>query len=136
MTASILPLAGYLCYYEIKGFIFHMSTYRDEWGHDPSVRFMRSLFARMERIQTDILKHAGVSLFDVRVRSWREKALKLFEQARDLASSKGWTMREDNAGVLYGYCLAKVLRSEKIFVPEEAVPSDEATQKVLKEVMP
>jgi hypothetical protein len=113
-----------------------MSTYQDEWGHDPSVRLMRRLFARMEGIQTNILKRTGVSLFDLRVRSWRERALKLFEQARELASSKGWTMREDNAGVLYGHCLAKVLRAEKIFVPEEAVPSDEAIQKVLEEVMP
>ena len=80
--------------------------FEDEWGRDPSVQSMRRVFSFMEEAQHGLLSRLNISRFDRRLRSIREKALGLFEQAWPLAVRHGMMMSEKDAAPLYIYCLA------------------------------
>ena len=47
-------------------------TGSDEWGKDPAVQMMRKVFRQMELAQGELLKAAGISIWDSRLRRWRE----------------------------------------------------------------
>ena len=110
--------------------------FEDEWGHDPSVRSMRRVFSVMEEAQHGLLSRLNISLFDRRLRSIREKALGLFEQAWPLAVRQGMMMSEEDAVPLYIYCLARALSSVGIEVPKDLLPGDEKIIRFLQEKLP
>jgi hypothetical protein len=98
--------------------------HQDEWGRDPRVRRMRQVFAAMEDAHREILWRTGLSAFDPRLRSWRERALAVFEGAwvREIRAG-----REDDVGALYARCLGEVLADDGIpLVDPPAGPSSPA----------
>ncbi len=108
---------------------------RDDWGSDPSVRKMRSVFSHMEVEQNKLLKELGVSLLDKRLRSVREEARDVFERAWSLANSRGLNMDEVEIVGLYMRCLAWVLRKTGIQVPTKGLPCEENLNVLLQEVL-
>ena len=106
-------------------------TLEDEWGHDPSVQSMRRVFSSMEEAQRELLLCLNISFLDPRLRRSREQALELFEQIWSKAVRRG-TMGEKDASSFYLHCLARVLRSAGIEVPEELLPKDERIVRFLK----
>ncbi len=106
----------------------------DEWGQDPSVRSMRRVFERMEATQRQVLEAAGVSLFDVRLRVWREEARNLLERGWTLAANRGFGLSEEEAGALYGLCLAETLRADGVKLPASILPQDEKLSKLVQEI--
>jgi len=108
---------------------------RDEWGIDPSVRKMRSVFWHMEAEQSKLLKKLGMSPFDLRLRSAREAAKDVFERTWSLANSRGLNVDEEEIAGLYMCCLAWGLRKTGIQVPTEGFPCEEHLNVLLKEVL-
>jgi hypothetical protein len=86
----------------------------DEWGKDPGVQMMRKAFGQMELAQGELLKAAGISIWDPRLRRWREVSLVAFERASANAARRGIDLREDQAGALYAQCLARTMMREGI----------------------
>lgn len=94
-------------------------TTGDDWGRDPGVKAMRSLFAEMESGQNELLRHLGISSYDPRLRACRENARDLFE--RVLSRSAGDRGRgEGDAAALYIRCLIEVMKQCGFPVPAEA----------------
>lgn len=85
----------------------------DDWGRDPAVRQMRRIFAVMEEGQRELLRRAGLSALDPRLRQWRQQALDLFHRAWARGSSVGGP---EGAGEVYTRCLAEVLVAEGLRV--------------------
>ncbi len=110
-----------------------MAMSGDEWGRDPSVRFLRQVFHRIETDQKNLLDQLQISRYDDRLRPWREATLRLFERAWALAARKGLAKDDEGAAAVYLGCLARVLRSEGIDVPAGTVPSDEEVSRILQE---
>ena len=108
----------------------------DDWGHDPSVRFMRRVFKGMEETQRTLLANVNISHVDVRLRRWRETARDLFEQAWPVATRRGVAASEEEAGILYAHCLARALIEAGIKIPHEDLPHHEKISKLVKEVKP
>jgi hypothetical protein len=108
----------------------------DEWGHDPSVRFMRRVFKGMEETQKTLLANVNISFVDVRLRRWRETARAMFEQTWPVASRRGVVGSEEEAGILYAHCLARTLIEVGIKIPQEILPQHEKIFKLVKEVKP
>jgi len=86
----------------------------DEFGHDPGIRKMRAVFARMEDAQKGLLAGAGISPFDSRLRRWREAARELFERGWARAAQRNMRLAEDEAGMLYGFALKRLLERDGI----------------------
>jgi hypothetical protein len=107
----------------------------DQFGRDPQVRYLREVFARMEKRQTDLLLHLGVSPSDYRLRRIREAALKSFEKAWMAASRRDdVATSEEQIATLYIHCLSRVMAGNRISVPPAILPPDEKINAVLKEV--
>ena len=113
-----------------------MISDQDEWGQDPSVRFMRRVFRETEKDQERILAALNVSRFDTRLRKWREGARKTFEEAWPQALRQGLALAEEEAATLYAYCFVRALRLDGMDVAIEALPSDERLSGFLQEVVP
>ena len=107
----------------------------DEWGRDPSVRKMRKVFKAMEIAQTGLLQDLGINPYDLRIRSWREKALTLFERAWVTADRMGMIMDEGLASTIYVNGLAKIMDSEGIIIPAGQLNSGEEVEKIFKEIL-
>ncbi len=107
---------------------------KDEFGHDPAVRAMRMVFARMEQVYRNTLEAAALSPFDRRLRVWREQSLQLFEQAWAKAGRQGLAKTEDDVTALYARCLVRVLEKGKVSVPAGIVAPDEAFERVVQEI--
>jgi predicted trehalose synthase len=105
----------------------------DEWGRDPAVAGMRSVFAAIEASQARFLDGLGVSRLDGRLRQWRKMALHLFEQGRAVATRRGMPLAEKDAADLYLYCLAKVLGTRGIEAPHLCLPDNPAVMRLLEE---
>jgi hypothetical protein len=110
----------------------------DEWGRDPSVRAMRSVFAAVEAAQNCFLDGLGVGRIDKRLRQWRKTTLHLFEQICDPqagapAARRGMPLAERDAADLYLYCLAKVLEAGGIEAPHPCLPDNPAMMRLLEE---
>jgi hypothetical protein len=108
----------------------------DEFGGDPNVRRMRRVFAWMERGQEALLKAAGLSPLDERLRCCRERARTAFEKAWACAAGRGLELTEADVGTLYVLCLARMLVGQGVPVPEHAIPKSKAAQRLLRELMP
>jgi hypothetical protein len=106
----------------------------DQFGSDPQVRYLRRIFAGMERKQSELLERIGVVPTDYRLKRIREAALKHFEKAWMLAGRRGIVETEDEIGDLYVHCLAKVLSGNRINVPGEFLSSNTKISDVVKEV--
>ena len=87
---------------------------KDEFGHDPAIRGMRRVFAQMETAQRDLLTDAGLSPFDPRLRRWREAARPLFEQGWSKAIRQGLQLTEEEAGMLYGVSLKRLMERDGV----------------------
>ena len=107
----------------------------DEWGRDPSVRAMRGIFKTMEDSVDDLLKQLNISPLDHRVRGWLEQALANFERVWAEAHRQGARMDEKMATAVYGHCLAKVIGSEGVKIPEKALAIEKDLGKLISEVV-
>ena len=117
-----------------KGNLFNISMNdSDKWGRDPSVRFMRGVFNRMETDQKEFLEGLKISPYDPRLRNWREKALEMFERAWGVANRKGVLLDEKTASAVYIHCLGKVMGSEGNNVPDNLLPVEKEAEMILKE---
>jgi hypothetical protein len=105
----------------------------DDWGFDPSVRMMRRVFGRIERVQGDLLKRLSVSPFDPRLR--REKARHYLERCWVEASRLGIQVGEEEAAYIYVHCLSWAMNLDGVKVADETLPKDEKMGIVLKEVL-
>ena len=106
----------------------------DQFARDPQVRYLRRVFAGMERKQSELLERIGVVPTDYRLKRIREAALKHFEKAWMLAGRRGVVESEDEISDLYIVCLARILTGNRIAVPGEFLPSNTRINDVVKEV--
>lgn len=109
---------------------------KDEWSSDPSVQMMRKIFGRIETAQNELLRRLGISPLDIRLRSWRETALKSFEKSCSQANKFGITLGEKQFTSLYIHCLAHAMNNQGIEGAREAFLHDEKITMLLKEVLP
>ncbi len=107
----------------------------DEFGQDPAVRSMRRVFAQMERLHQSIVGAASLQPLDRRLRVWREQALTLFEQSWNRAAKRGLTRSEEEAALLYGLCLRRILERGRIEVPSGILPRNEALEGIIEELL-
>lgn len=107
----------------------------DTWGQDPQVRYMRGVFSQIESAQNELLLKLSIEPHDERLRHFREIALKLFEKTWAMAMQRGIAENEEDAAVIYLFCLARALSIRGIDVPADALPKNAAIEKFLKEVL-
>lgn len=107
----------------------------DEWGKDPSVRIMRTVFTAMEKAQHALLSRLAISSYDLRIRKWREQSLALFEQAWGVANRIGISIDPPMASAIYVHCLAKTIASEGTEIPEGILPEEQAVARLFKEML-
>jgi hypothetical protein len=107
---------------------------RDQFSHDPQVRFLRRAFAGMEETQNKFLKDVNISPFDSRLRRMREMALNLFEKVWMVYSRRGASIDEQEMTDTYVCCLAHIFDSQRIKVPGALLPANEKIEKLIKEV--
>jgi predicted trehalose synthase len=105
----------------------------DEWGKDPAVETMRKVFKQMESAQGELLQGAGISMWDPRLRRWRELSRAAFDRAWANAARRGMELGEDQAGALYAHCLARTMMREGI-ESTHSQQSDEAIKRLVEEV--
>ena len=110
-------------------------TEEDAFGHDPQVRYMRRVFAQIENAQNILFEKIGMTCFDERLRRFREMALKFFEKTWGMAMQRGIVENEEDAAILYLYCLSYVLSTRGISMPADALPEHKEIQKFTKEVL-
>ena len=106
----------------------------DEWGRDPSVQTMRYIFKGMESFLEKILEQLDISPYDRRLRGWLEKALTKFERSWGIANQMGIRMNAEMAPVVYVHCLAKIMESQGVEIPEDMLPEEKQIQKLIHEV--
>ena len=87
----------------------------------------------MEKHQHRLMKQLNISLFDPRLRPWRERALSLFNRAWKRASWQGIDLDEEKAGRLYAAGLLKILQQERGVPPETQLSFDSELEILLKE---
>ena len=109
-------------------------TDTDEWGKDPSVQFMRNVFKEMENAQHELFKRLDITPYDLRIRTWREQALALFERAWGVANRMGVSLDEHTASLVYVHCLTKVMGAERINIPAGILPEAKSLARILKQV--
>lgn len=107
----------------------------DEWGRDPAVRSMRKVFKGMEDAQREFFDRIGIHNYDPRIRSWREKALALFEKAFSRANNAGLIISENTASNIYLHCLAHVMGNQGMELAENFLPKPTGIEDILKEVL-
>ena len=107
---------------------------RDEWATDHSVQMMRAVFEKMEGAQSAILADLNVSPFDERVRSWRERALIIFERLWSCAMRKEMLIDEEEAANIYVFSLTRVMDSDGMEIPEKLVPCQPDISRLFEEV--
>jgi hypothetical protein len=108
---------------------------QDAFGHDPQIRYMRSVFVHIERAQNTLLEKIGMDRLDERLRRFREMALKLFEKTWGMAMQRGIVEKEEDAAILYLYCLSHALSTKGIAVPSNALPEHKEIQRFAKEAL-
>jgi hypothetical protein len=107
---------------------------RDQFGHDPQVRFLRRAFAGMEAAQSEFLKGLNISPFDSRLSRIRTAALKLYEKVWMVYGRRGISTDEREMVDIYIQCFAHILDSQRIPVPEELRPVNEKIGRLIMEV--
>jgi len=106
----------------------------DEWGHDPQVQYLRKIFAAIEKAQKNLLQKCDVSPFDERLRRIREATLSAFEKAWVIASRRGRATTEDDILYLYLSVFARILRGNRIAVPDSLLPVNKELASIVQEV--
>ena len=106
----------------------------DEWINDPSVQIMRNVFKGIEAAQDELLERLNISPYDLRIRSWREKALIIFEEAWGIAMGMGINMGEKTSSSVYLHCLAKVIDPDRSKIPEGMLPEGQEIEILLREI--
>ncbi len=110
-------------------------TDNDTWGRDPQVRYMRGVFAAIEKAQKGFLETAGVPSGDDRLRRFREMALKFFERSWAYAMQRGLGDDENSAAAIYIFCLARAMSTRGIDIPQGSLPTDPKLKKLVDEVL-
>ncbi|MCB2191902.1 MAG: hypothetical protein KQI62_10070 [Deltaproteobacteria bacterium] len=108
----------------------------DAFGHDPSVRAMRQVFAAMEAAQAELLARMGIAPLEPELRAWREKALRLFEPAWPRAAAQGLVSGPEQAARLYLLALGRAMAQAGRPVPPEQLPSAPELERMLGEAAP
>ena len=108
----------------------------DEWGRDPSVQRMRRIFAAIDSQQKRLLDGAGIHRFDKRLSRWRKAALRLFEQSWSRAAQAGVPFGEKDISDLYLHCLARILCSRGVTIPDRALPVNPAVARIMGDKKP
>jgi len=108
-------------------------TERDDWGSDPSVRAMRSLFSRMEVAQEELIARLRLSPFDRRLRYCREEARLLFERTISSNRARAEGLDDEESSSLYILCLSWALDRSGIRVPAETCPDNSRLHELIKE---
>ena len=106
----------------------------DEWGQDPSVQAMRKVFKAMETSLEEILKRLDISPYDYRIRGWLEETLAKFERSCGVAHQMGIPMNEEKAPAIYARCLARVIGSEGIEIPQDLLPQQKEAERLVQAV--
>jgi hypothetical protein len=106
----------------------------DEFGRDPQVRYLRSVFRTVEAAQKGLLEQLAIAPFDERLGPAREGALHLFERGWVLSNRKGIDLSEEELGLLYLACLARMLKSRGTNIPEHLEPSEETIRGIMEEL--
>ena len=106
----------------------------DEWGQDPAVQAMRSIFQGMEAFLEEILERLAISPYEYRIRGWLEQALTKFERSWGVARQMGISINEEMAPVVYAHCLAKIMGSQGVEIPEGMLPEEKQIQNLIHEV--
>jgi hypothetical protein len=96
----------------------------DEWGRDPSVRAMRGVFGLMESFQDGFLHQLRIDRYDPRLRAWRNKAKRDFEKSWAETAGGGIQLRQEQLATIYLRCLADVMRSDGILIPNDLFEGD------------
>lgn len=105
----------------------------DEWGKDPSVRIMRSIFRSIETGQKEFITRLGIDDQDHRLRHWRDNALPVFEKSWRIAGNSGISMDEKTASALYIHSLAKVMAYDGIEIPPSLLPDQKQVEAIFRE---
>ncbi len=92
---------------------------------------MRGVFGLMESFQDRFLEQTGIDRHDPRLRAWRDKAKKNFEQAWAEAAENRIQLRQEQIAAIYLRCLADVMRSDGILIPNDALEADKASRSTL-----
>jgi hypothetical protein len=108
---------------------------RDTFGNDPQIQYMRRVFTRMEQAQGVLLRQINMMPYDARLRHFRDAALKLFEKTWVTAIHRGIVENEEDAAILYLFCLSHALSKGGISVPLHALPEDDKIEAFVKEVL-
>ncbi len=96
----------------------------DEWGRDPGVQRMRSVFGKTEEAQSGFLGDSSLSPFDERLKDWRREALRSFEHYWCRAVRKGINLSDEEVAVLYVACLAQVIQRSGVKITSPVLPKD------------
>ena len=105
-----------------------------DWGRDPSVQAMRKVFREMERARAELLERLHISPYDPRTRAWSEKSLALFEKTLRNTGQRGLILDKKMAAALYVNCLAGIICSEGIEIPEGLLPEETMAKRLIDEV--
>ncbi len=107
----------------------------DSFAHDPHVQILRQLFADIEKAQSALLAHAGISPLDGRLRTIRNDALRLFERSWRTAMKRGILHTDGDGSILYLHCFAKALTARGLALPPEALTQRQDMEAILSEVL-
>lgn len=107
----------------------------DTWGYDPQIRYMRGVFAAVEKAQREFLATAGISSMDERLRRFRETALKYFEHSWAYVMQRGLAGDESSAVAIYILCLARAMSARGINIPQGSLPADQKLIKLVEEAL-
>ena len=106
---------------------------RDQFGHDPQVRFLRRAFAGMEAAQNKLLRGVNISPFDGRLSRTRIAALKLFEKVWMVYGRWGISTGEGEMVDVYIHCFVHILHTQRIPLPEGLFPANEKIKSLISE---
>ena len=107
---------------------------KDQFGHDPQVRFLRRAFAGMELAQGNLLEGLGISQFDERLSRIRTASLKLFEKVWMTYSRWGLSPDEKEMTDVYIHCFAHILSAYRISIPPGLINVNEKVINIIREV--
>ncbi|MFZ0449798.1 MAG: hypothetical protein WAL98_11210 [Desulfatiglandaceae bacterium] len=97
----------------------------DDWGRDPGVQRMRSIFGKAEEAQSGFLGDSALSPFDKRLKDWRRESLRSFEHYWGRAVQRGSDLSDEEVAALYVACLALVIQKSGVKIPSSYGLKDE-----------
>ena len=82
---------------------------------------MREVFGLTESYQGRFLEQVGIDRYDSRLRAWRERAKRGFEQSWAKVAGNRIQLRQEQVAALYLQCLVDVMRADGIWIPDDAL---------------